>query len=255
MLQEAALARQGAGLQAPQLITPAEHASILQNVESAFCSKTGAGGFGYSIQFAWSSVPGAARYELFVEHQGSTAPALDRVTQQLSFEQQQCGAFVTDANLTQWNWRVRASPESGEPGPWSEMRQFEFAPCRLLDGTPCRAPANDGSSMVPGQPEADGIYRIGGEVTAPTLIQKFEPEYTDEARTACASGSVLLSLIVDREGMPRDIRVKRPLGMGLDEKAIEAVSKWRFKPALKSGQPVAVRAQVEVNFRIQCNKN
>lgn len=95
-----------------------------------------------------------------------------------------------------------------------------------------------------------GVYQIGGDVSEPVLLVKVEPEYSEEARKAKYSGTVLLSIIVDKNGLPRDIKVIRPLGLGLDEKAIEAVSKWRFKPAMKDGHPVAVQANVEVNFRL-----
>lgn len=95
-----------------------------------------------------------------------------------------------------------------------------------------------------------GAYRIGGDVSAPALINKVEPEYSEEARKAKYSGTVLLSIVVDATGVPRDIKVIRPLGLGLDEKAIEAVSKWRFRAGVKGGRPVATQAQVEVNFRL-----
>jgi TonB family protein len=95
-----------------------------------------------------------------------------------------------------------------------------------------------------------GAYKIGGEVSAPTLISKIEPEYSEEARKAKYSGSVLLSIVVDQNGLPRDIKVVRALGLGLDQKAIEAVMKWRFRPGMKGGHPVAVQAQVEVSFRL-----
>ena len=95
-----------------------------------------------------------------------------------------------------------------------------------------------------------GVYQIGGDVSEPVPIYKPEPEYSEEARKAKYSGTVLLSLIIDEHGNTRDIKVVRPLGLGLDEKAIEAVSHWRFRPALKGGHPVAVRAEVEVNFRL-----
>ena len=91
---------------------------------------------------------------------------------------------------------------------------------------------------------------IGNGVSAPTLLSKAEPEYSEQARQAKYSGTVLLSIVVDPNGMPRDIKVVRPLGMGLDEKAIEAVSKWRFRPGIKDGIAVPVRAQVEVSFRM-----
>lgn len=95
-----------------------------------------------------------------------------------------------------------------------------------------------------------GVYRIGGGVSAPVPIFKVEPEYSEEARKAKFQGTVLLSIIVDETGKTRDIKVLRALGLGLDEKAIEAVMKWRFRPAFKDGKAVPVAANVEVNFRL-----
>jgi len=91
---------------------------------------------------------------------------------------------------------------------------------------------------------------VGGGVSQPILIKKIEPEYSEEARKARFQGTVVLSIIVDDAGMPRNIRVVRPLGLGLDEKAVEAVQKWRFRPAYKDAKPVAVHATVGVNFRL-----
>ncbi len=112
--------------------------------------------------------------------------------------------------------------------------------------------SGDGDGFGPGSGggTGGGVYRIGGEVSAPTLVNKVEPEYSEEARKAKYSGTVLLSIVVDANGMPRNIKVVRPLGLGLDEKAIEAVMKWRFRPGMKGGRPVATQAQVEVNFRL-----
>ncbi len=95
-----------------------------------------------------------------------------------------------------------------------------------------------------------GVYRIGGGVSAPMVLSKTEPEYSEEARKAKYQGTVVLQIIVDEHGMPQNIRVVRPLGLGLDEKAIEAVQKWRFRAAMKDGRPVKVQATVEVNFRL-----
>jgi periplasmic protein TonB len=108
----------------------------------------------------------------------------------------------------------------------------------------------DGYGPGSGGGMGGGAYRIGGDVSAPQLISKVEPEYSEEARKAKFSGSVLLSIVVDEHGLPRDIKVIRPLGLGLDEKAVEAVSRWRFRPGVKGGRPVATQAQVEVNFRL-----
>lgn len=95
-----------------------------------------------------------------------------------------------------------------------------------------------------------GLFRVGGGVSAPAVIYKVDPEYSDEARKAKYSGTVLLSVVVDTEGKARDIHVVKSLGMGLDEKAVEAVQKWKFRPAMKGSTPVNVRATIEVNFRL-----
>ncbi len=95
-----------------------------------------------------------------------------------------------------------------------------------------------------------GVYRPGGGVSAPALLFKVEPEYSEEARKAKFQGTVVLYVVVDEKGNPRDLKVVRALGLGLDQKAIEAVQKWRFKPGLKDGKPVPVAAQIEVNFRL-----
>jgi len=95
-----------------------------------------------------------------------------------------------------------------------------------------------------------GAYKIGGGVSAPVPVFRPEPEYSEEARKAKWQGAVLLSLIVDENGVPQEIKVVRSLGLGLDQKAIEAVQKWRFKPGLKDGKAVPVTANIEVNFRL-----
>jgi protein TonB len=95
-----------------------------------------------------------------------------------------------------------------------------------------------------------GVYRVGGGVSQPTVIFKVDPEYSEEARKAKYSGTVMLAVIVNAEGHAVDIHVVKSLGMGLDEKAIEAVDHWKFKPGMKGGQAVNVRATIEVNFRL-----
>ena len=91
---------------------------------------------------------------------------------------------------------------------------------------------------------------MGNGVTAPALLYKVEPEYTELARNAHVEGLVVLYVEVDPEGKAINPRVVRTLGYGLDEKAIEAVRMWKFEPARKDGQPVAVQINVEVNFRL-----
>jgi TonB family protein len=95
------------------------------------------------------------------------------------------------------------------------------------------------------------VYRPGNGVSAPVVTFKTPPEYSQEAQNARLSGTVVLSVVVDPEGYARNIQVVEPLGMGLDQKAIEAVQKWRFRPGYKDGQAVNVFMQVEVGFRVQ----
>jgi len=95
-----------------------------------------------------------------------------------------------------------------------------------------------------------GVFRVGGGVSAPRVLENPSPDYSEEARKAKYQGTVVLWLIVDSNGKPRDVKVARSLGMGLDQKAIEAVRLWKFHPAMKDGTPVAVQINVEVNFHL-----
>jgi periplasmic protein TonB len=95
-----------------------------------------------------------------------------------------------------------------------------------------------------------GVFRVGGGVSAPRIVSDPEPEYSEEARKAKYQGVCVLWLVVGPDGRPRDIKVARSLGLGLDEKAIEAVKNWKFEPAMKDGKPVAVQINVEVNFHL-----
>ena len=95
-----------------------------------------------------------------------------------------------------------------------------------------------------------GVERIGGGVRAPVAIYTVEPEFSEEARRAKYQGEVMIQIIVDAQGNVQNPHVVRPLGMGLDEKALEAVLKYKFKPGTKEGKPVAVYMTVAINFRL-----
>jgi protein TonB len=95
-----------------------------------------------------------------------------------------------------------------------------------------------------------GLERVGGAVSQPVPLNSVEAEFSDEARRAKYQGVCLVSVIVDAQGNPQNPHVVRALGMGLDEKALEAVMKYKFKPAMKYGKPVAVMINVEINFRL-----
>ena len=110
----------------------------------------------------------------------------------------------------------------------------------------------DGPGVGPGKGGGYGgnQYQPHLGITAPRAIYDPEPEYSEEARKVKHQGIVVLSLVVDAQGQTRDIRVARSLGMGLDEKAIEAVRKWKFAPGSSNGVPVSMQVNIEVNFRL-----
>lgn len=108
-----------------------------------------------------------------------------------------------------------------------------------------------GSGPGDGGGAGGGHYRAGyGGVSAPVVIYQVDPEFSDEARRAKYEGICNVSLMVDAQGNPQNVRVPRALGMGLDEEAIKAVKQYKFKPAMFQGHPVPVEITVEVNFRI-----
>jgi TonB family protein len=87
-------------------------------------------------------------------------------------------------------------------------------------------------------------------VVPPTVITRTDPEYAEPARKAGLEGTVVVSLLIDEQGLPQDVAVVKSLGMGLDEKATACVLKWRFKPATKDGKPVKIAAHVDVSFKL-----
>jgi TonB family protein len=95
------------------------------------------------------------------------------------------------------------------------------------------------------------VYRVEPHVTSsPRKVNAPAPEYSDEARRAGLEGSVILWLVVDAAGAPHDVQVQRPLGLGLDEKAVERIRTWTFEPGKKDGQPVPVKVNIEVSFTL-----
>ena len=110
----------------------------------------------------------------------------------------------------------------------------------------------NGRGVGPGEEAGmgGGVFRIGKGVTPPRVIYQTDPEFSEEARKAKYQGTCVLGLIVDANGRPTAIRVINALGMGLDEKAKEAVMQYKFKPAMENGKPVLVELNVEVNFQI-----
>jgi TonB family protein len=137
------------------------------------------------------------------------------------------------------------------------VRQWKYKPY-LLNGEPIEVQTTininyslDGTSdpRAPSGQADLAPRKIGGSVSAPTVIYQAEPQFTEEARKAKFSGVVLVNLVVDQEGHPQNVHIVRAVGLGLDEKAVEAVKQYRFNPAMEAGKPVPVEINIEVNFR------
>jgi TonB family protein len=116
--------------------------------------------------------------------------------------------------------------------------------------TPSSTEQNPQSPATYGSGSGGGVFRVGGDVSAPKAVYQPDPEYSKEARKAKYGGTCILWLIVGADGLTHDIRVARSLGLGLDEKAIEAVKRWKFEPAMKDGKPVSVQANISVGFHL-----
>jgi TonB family protein len=104
--------------------------------------------------------------------------------------------------------------------------------------------------VAPGTAGSNGVYYPGNGVSQPQLWRKVEPEYSEAARQAKLEGAVVLQMVIDPIGNPVNLRVIRSPGLGMDQKAVEAVGQWKFTPAYKDGRPVAIPVTVEVNFRL-----
>jgi periplasmic protein TonB len=97
----------------------------------------------------------------------------------------------------------------------------------------------------------DGPYRVGGDISNPTVVYRVEPEYSEEARKARYQGTVVLEAVVRRDGRVDVLHLVRSLGFGLDDNAIRALKQWRFRPAMKDGVPVDATLNIEVRFNLR----
>jgi TonB family protein len=97
--------------------------------------------------------------------------------------------------------------------------------------------------------ESFGLSRISVD-SLPVLIHSQNAEYSAQARAAKFQGVVMVSLIVTEEGLPSEVKIVKGVGMGLDEKAVAAVQKYRFRPAMKDGRPVAFPLHIQVDFHL-----
>ena len=112
--------------------------------------------------------------------------------------------------------------------------------------------------IAPGWPAGPSVradmpaaYSLGAGIMSPIPTYLPDPQYpSEETRKAHWQGIVLVSAVIDETGTPTNMQVERPVGLGLDEKAIEAASQWKFKPGTKDGVPVPVPAQLKIFFRL-----
>jgi protein TonB len=136
-------------------------------------------------------------------------------------------------------------PNIGAPN--SSLKGFS-----LGNGNGTGIGSGNGNGIGPGSGGniGGGVFHVGGSVRAPVLVYSPDPEFSEEARKAKFSGNVEVYLIVDEQGNPTHVRVVRDVGMGLGERAVEAVRQYKFKPALQNGKPVKVDMYIDVNFQI-----
>jgi TonB family protein len=147
---------------------------------------------------------------------------------------------------------VTVSTQSIPPGAIAIQFNVKEGP-KGTAAKPNAAPAGDSAVPAPGaalQYNGVPVRKIGGGVTQSEVIYKVDPEFSAEAKKAKFQGVVLVNLIVDAKGRPQNVHVLRGVGMGLDEKAVAAVKKYKFKPAMEGGKPVPVGLNVEINFKI-----
>jgi periplasmic protein TonB len=138
-----------------------------------------------------------------------------------------------------------AMPDIGNPS--SSLKGFSMG-----NGGGTGIGSGDGSGVGPGSGAnmGGGVMHVGGSVSKPEVLSSVEPEFSEEARRVKFSGNVEVYLWVDEQGNPSHIRVARGVGMGLDEKAVEAVRQYKFRPAMKNGKPVKVDMYIDVDFDI-----
>jgi len=132
------------------------------------------------------------------------------------------------------------------------LRSWRFSPA-TRNGEPVAAIAqiDIDFSLAPALPiEYDDIQTVrSAGVTAPTVIKRVEPRYTDEARQARVVGMVILQAVIQTNGTAAILKVVKPLPLGLTESALEAIQQWRFRPAVRNGKELPVSTNIEVVFK------
>jgi TonB family protein len=188
--------------------------------------------FQHLQQAAPAQAGNALMWMAVVRQQEKSADEADRLYQSAiaAQEPESAAAAVTMETYAQF------LKEQGREGDADELRS-RAAAIRKANAKPAPALPAD-------------VYRVGKGVSAPVSLHRREPEYDDEARVARLQGTVVVLVVIGTDGLAHDAHILRGLGLGLDENAVEAISRWQFKPGEKDGQPVKVAATIEVNFRL-----
>lgn len=148
--------------------------------------------------------------------------------------------------------KPRHAPDPTSAAAAKAIESWQFQPGRI-NGKPAGAKASIEFECAPAAaPVPDpSVHLVGNGVSVPAAVYRSEPHYSKEALEANYQGEVALSLVIDTTGHPTRLRVIKPLGLGMDKEAMDAVSQWRFTPAMKDGKPVSVQIRVDLNFRLK----
>lgn len=187
----------------------------------------------------------------------SASPEGPRSTVVAHFALQQAVAFKAQGRLQDAAAALKqaAGAMCAVSGPWQGI---DLAPViKTYDLTAIALSEHDLScpgSVYPGAYKTSAAparaFRVGPGVTASKLLSRVDPVYSSKARQALLEGTVVLRIVVRATGSAGEFWLMEPLGLGLDERAVEAVRQWKFAPGEKDGKPVATFAAVEVNFHL-----
>jgi TonB family protein len=134
----------------------------------------------------------------------------------------------------------------------NDLHELDFLKEAVLSPDLCcqSTGSGDGLPSVPRHFNTEPVYVPGGGVTKPRAIYSQNPEYSEEGRNKNVVGTVLLAVVVASDGSTHDVRVRKGIGAGLDEKAVGAISRWRWQAATRDGKPVAVELTISVTFNL-----
>jgi TonB family protein len=146
-------------------------------------------------------------------------------------------------------WRYTPSTKAGEPVDLDVYVGLRFDHGSVTSFVEPNLPY----PTKPAKPRTEHKAKIFSIVTGmqtPRATYAPDPEYSQAARAIGLQGTVVLGVIIASDGTMGDVWVERRLGLGLDQKAVDTVRRWKFQPAMKDGEPVAVYAMIEVAFHL-----